>query len=78
MKISRITILIVEVKGKLQLSLLSMHVFLCRVDNAGLLRVSGQQDVFGSSGPPDRYLNLYTDERFVLYLGTVPVHFEQI
>lgn len=40
------------------------------MDNAGVLRVSGQMEVTGSSAPPDRYLNLPDDSTFVLYLGT--------
>ena len=41
----------------------------CRLDNNGILRVSGQQQVDGASSPPARLLNLPADESFVLYLG---------
>ena len=33
--------------------------------------MSGQQEVVGFSSPPARYLNLFKDERFVLYLGII-------
>ena len=42
---------------------------LCRIDNFGVLRVTGQEDVSGYSGLPDTDLNLSGAEDFILLLG---------
>lgn len=45
-------------------------VYKTRIENRGVLQITGQVDVNGTSPPTSRYLN-FDNENFRLYLGMV-------
>lgn len=50
-------------------------VYMDRINNAGRLRVSGQAEATGDDGSRFTQLNLYSDSRFVFYLGESIHHY---